>query len=106
MNFLTIKTFIFMQIIFKSLFMSNLEIKTELHRLIDQVDERFLKALYLMVSAYQEEKPLGYNMDGTPIFGSVLGKELDKEVEAAKQGRYISVEELEKRSEQWMERTR
>jgi hypothetical protein len=83
--------------------MTNLEIKTELHRLIDQVDERFLKALYLMVSSYQAEDPIGYKTDGTPIFGSALGRELDEE---AKKGQYISVEELEKRSEQWMKGTK
>jgi hypothetical protein len=105
MNFLTIKTFIFMQI--KQMLMNATEIKAQINISLEKVqDERFLRALYLMVSAYQEEEPLGYKMDGTPIFGSVLGKELDREVEEAKQGRYISVEELEKRSKQWMERTK
>lgn len=86
--------------------MSTIEIRTELHKLIDQIDERFLMAVYSMVSVYQGENPIGYKTDGTPIFGSALGKELDKEVENAKQGQYISVEELEERSKQWMARTK
>lgn len=86
--------------------MSTIEIRAELHKLIDQIDERFLKAVYSMVSVYQGEEPIGYKTDGTPILGSILGKELDKEVENAEQGQYISVEELEKRSKQWMARTK
>lgn len=91
----------------KQMLMNATQIKAQINSFLEKVqDERFLRALYLMVSAYQEEEPLGYKMDGTPIWGGALGKELDREVEAAKQGRYISVEELEKRSKQWMERTR
>ena len=86
--------------------MSAVEIRTELHQLIDQLDEHFLKAVHSMVSVYQSEKPIGYEVDGSPIWGSKLGEELDKEVEMAKKGNYITVEELEKRSEKWLTNTK
>ncbi len=86
----------------KLLHMSTIEIRAELHKLIDQVDERFLKAVYLMISAYQEKDPImGYDIDGTPRTASELTDILDKEVEAAQRGEYITIEEFQKQSAQW-----
>lgn len=90
----------------KLMFMSTVEIRNELHRLIDQIDERFLKAIHSMVSVYQAEEPIGYDVDGAPIYGSELAEKLDKEVEEAKKGNYITIEELEKRSEKWITPTK
>ena len=82
--------------------MSAIELRREVHQLIDKVDERFLKAVYSMIKAYQVEEPIGYEVDGIPIYAGDLGGHLDKEVESGKQGNYISVEELEKDSETWL----
>ena len=82
--------------------MSTIEIRDEMHKLIDQIDERFLKALYLMVSSYQAKEPIiGYDIDGTPRTASELTAILDKEVEAAQRGEYITIEEFQKQSAQW-----
>jgi hypothetical protein len=82
--------------------MSTIEIRDEMHKLIDQIDERFLKALYLMVSTYQAKEPIiGYDIDGTPRTASELTAILDKEVEAARRGEYITIEEFQEQSAQW-----
>jgi hypothetical protein len=87
--------------------MSAVEMREQVHQLVDEIDERLLKAVFLLMSSYQnEEGPIGYEMDGSPIYGSELGELLDQEVEAAKQGNYITVEELAKRSQKWLTRTK
>ncbi|MCB0582308.1 MAG: hypothetical protein KDD10_23720 [Phaeodactylibacter sp.] len=91
--------------------MSAVELRSEIELFLGQVkDESFLKAIHSMLNTYISEKVedpiVGYEVDGTPIFASALGDELDKEVEAARQGKHISVEELEKRSKEWMGRTK
>jgi hypothetical protein len=87
--------------------MSAVEMREQVHQLVDEIDERLLKAVFLMMSSYQnEEVPMSYEVDGTPIYGSELGPLLDKEVEAARNGEYITVEELAKRSKKWLTRTK
>lgn len=95
----------------KDLFMSVVELRSEIELFLGQVkDESFLKAIHAMLNTYVSEKVedpvIGYDVDGTPIHASALGEELDKEVEAAREGNYITAEELENRSKKWMERTR
>lgn len=91
----------------KLLLMSTIEIRAELHKLIDQVDERFLKAVYLMVSSYQgKDAIIAYDIDGTPRTASELAAILDKEVEAARRGDYITIEEFQKRSAEWGKSTK
>lgn len=90
--------------------MSTTEMRQAVHEYIDQLDEKFLKAVLAMVRTYmeQEEDPIvGYDpVDGTPLKASVLREELAKEVEAARKGKYITAEELDKRSQEWLNRTK
>ena len=88
--------------------MSTLEMRQALHKRIDQIDEKFLKAVYAMVVAYlDEEDPIvGYEVDGRPIYASLLREELEKEVENAERGNYISAEELDKKSRAWLQPTK
>ena len=95
-----------MELQLKQMLMSALDMRKEVHQMVDKLDEHFLKVVHSMMSTHQEEQPIGYEMDGTPIYGSELGELLDKEVEAARQGNYITIEELAKRSEKWLTRTR
>ncbi|MCB0705324.1 MAG: hypothetical protein KDC34_08445 [Saprospiraceae bacterium] len=82
--------------------MSALKIRSELHELIDQVDERFLRAVYLMVSTYQGKDPIiGYDLDGRPRTASELTDILENEVALARRGEYITIEAFQKESAQW-----
>ena len=50
--------------------MNAVELRSELHKLIDQLDEPFLKAVHSLISVYQEGKEdavLGYEGDGTAV---------------------------------------
>lgn len=91
----------------KSSYMSATEMRSELHQLIDQIDERFLKAVYLTIRAYQEKDPIvSYDIDGTPRTASELTAILDEEVEAARRGDFMTIEEFRKQSAQWGQSTR
>jgi hypothetical protein len=62
-----------------------------------------------MVEVYraEEEDPIiGYTVDGKPKRASEMEEQLRKEVEAAKRGEYITLEELNEKSEEWLKRTK
>jgi hypothetical protein len=88
--------------------MSATQIRTEVHQIIDRLDDESLRVVHLMLDAYlqgQEEDPIvSYDLDGTPRTASELKILLGKEVEAARQGNYITIDELEEKSEQWVSR--
>jgi hypothetical protein len=93
----------------KASIMNAVELRNDLHQLIDQLDERFLKAVYAMISVYQADDKdpiLGYETDGTPVTVSAFIKQAESAVAEAKKGKAISVEELEKRSKEWLGRTK
>ncbi len=89
--------------------MSTAEKRTALYRLIDEADETFIEAAYLLLAnkqAKDEDPIVGYETDGTPVRASDFLDEAEIAIAEAKAGKGISVEELEKRSEQWLARTR
>jgi predicted transcriptional regulator len=91
----------------KVMLMSTVEIRSELHQLIDQVDERFLKAVYLMVSAYQQEDPIaGYDLQGNPKLASEMMDKYEAGIAAVEEGNFITADELEEKSQQWLSRTK
>lgn len=85
--------------------MSTIEMREELHRLVDQVDETFLKALHALLAAYAEEHDpiLGYRVDtGEPVRASQAEEEFEQIVQEVKQGDYITIEDLIKqKSSKW-----
>ncbi|MEN0004095.1 MAG: hypothetical protein AAF798_08130 [Bacteroidota bacterium] len=84
--------------------MSTVELRADLHELIDQLDEPFLKAVHAMVSVYHENADdpiLGYDIDGTPRTASELSAILDKRIERIKEGNYVTFEEYKKQSAEW-----
>lgn len=93
----------------KSMFMSAVEMREQVHELIDQLDDRLLEAVYAMLETYmqKEEDPvLGYETDGTPVTASVFLEQAEEAVAEAKAGKGITVEELRNRSEEWLNRMR
>lgn len=75
--------------------MSAIEIRADLIQRIGKMDERFLKAVHLMVSSYQEEDPIvGYDIDGTPIYASVAKIQFAEDL--SKQDEFMSLEDFEK----------
>lgn len=45
---------------------------------------------------------IGYDIDGNPKLASVMKEKYRADLEAVKRGEYITLEELEKESEEWL----
>ena len=86
--------------------MSAVEIREEVHELVDQLDDKFLTAVHAMLETYmqlenEEDGIIGYELDGTPITVEYAIVEYQRRVEEVKKGNYISLEDLEREAEQW-----
>ena len=86
------------------------EMKADLHRYIDALDDKFIAIVHAMVDAYmaqQEEDPIiGYDIQGNPMFASVAKREFKARLEAIDRGEYLTLEELKKDSETWLKGTK
>ncbi len=87
--------------------MSTVELRADLHNLIDQLDERFLKAVHSMVSVYQEtdseDDPIeGYDTNGHPLRASELIDKYEKGLADVEAGNYITAEALREKTRQWL----
>ncbi len=84
--------------------MSAAEIRAELHRLIDQLDERFLKAVFMMVSVYQkpEKDPLEDLMvPGLPGTEEEIETSIEKAEEQIASEEYYTIDEVREKATQW-----
>lgn len=90
--------------------MDVIELKTQVHQQIDELDDTFLKVIHAMLKTYNEEQKrnpiVGFDVDGKPKRASTMKIELRKEVEAAQNGRYTTIEDLKKKSEKWLTSTK
>jgi hypothetical protein len=77
--------------------------------LLSRVDDEFLSTVYAMLETYvrkQEEPVVGYTVSGEAVTVSQFITSADAAVKAAKAGEGISVDELRKRSEGWLARSK
>ncbi len=84
--------------------MSTTELRTEVHHLIDQIDDHFLTVVYAMLDTYvqqEEEGIIGYELDGTPVTAAYAKVTYRTHLEAMNNGKATSLEELKKEVEQW-----
>ena len=88
--------------------MSTAEKRETLRQRIAELDDKFLNAIYAMVEAYvaDENRIVGYEPNGDPITLSALKARIKISEEQYEKGQYITVEELDKRSQEWLNRTR
>jgi len=90
--------------------MSAVEIRTEIDQLLNKIqsnNESFLKVVHSMLTTYvQEQDPvIGYNAAGKPMYASVAKEEFKARHEAVDRGEFITLEELKKESETWLQKT-
>ena len=84
--------------------MSTTELRTEVHHLLDQIDDHFLTVVYAMLDTYvqqEEEGVIGYELDGTPVTAEYARVAYRSRLEEMNNGKATSVEELKKEIEQW-----
>ncbi len=91
--------------------MSTIELKAQIHDYVERLeDEVFVQAIHTILGTHiasTSENVKGYNMDGTAQFSSVeeMKTELDRRVASAKQGNFVSVEELRQKYKSWTKPT-
>ena len=99
-----------MQIQIRPPIMTITEQRDSFPELLAKVDDEFFSTVYAMLETYvrkqQQEPIVGYATDGTAVTTSMFLKQADEAMEAVDRGEYTSIEDLEKESATWLERTR
>lgn len=90
--------------------MTQVQIRSEVHKMVDRLDETLLAAIHSMLQTYEQKKEddpiVGYDLNGLPLRASLLKEELLQELEGVEKGHFITIEDLEKKSEQWLTATK
>ncbi len=80
--------------------MNTTKIRKELHDYIDNGDERFLRLMHAVVTAYESDEE-DYTLPGTSLDVENYKTRIQKARERVKAGYYTTQEDLEKEMEQW-----
>lgn len=91
----------------RPLIMSVTEQRSQAPELLDQLNDEFFSAVYALLETYvrqQQEPIVGYTTKGEAVTARQFVAEADAAVDAAKAGKSITIQELEKRSEEWLSR--
>ena len=80
--------------------------RSEVTTWLENLDDSFVAAVHAMVGTYIKQQPkgavFGYEADGQPKYARQMKARYDAEVRAAlEEGAFITIEELERESEQW-----
>ncbi len=82
--------------------MSDIEIRQQLHKYVDELDTPFLTAMYAMTVAYTGKNEIaGYTTKGEPLTREKIIKRARNASARVKAGQYLTQEEVEKQSENW-----
>ena len=79
--------------------MNTLQIKKELHKLIDKGDERFLRLVHAVATNYKSDED--YTRPGSPMDVDTYKTRITNAKERVKAGYYTTQEDLEKEMDQW-----
>ncbi len=77
--------------------MSAVQLRSDIDKYLNQVDERFLKVVHSMLNTYLEQQGevVGYRIEtGEPVYAD----ELDTILEEVEQGDFITLEDLKAQS--------
>ena len=88
--------------------MSTAQLKKLIKKHIDQADDKLLKMLIAMVEVYQEEDDpiISYDVNGNSRRVSELQVILKEQLELGRKGKYISIDDLDKKSKEWLNHTK
>ena len=84
--------------------MGALDIRTEIHEMVNGLDDQFLKVVHSMLNTYVEQKKdsvMGYRSNGDSIIAKESVEVYNQRVEAIDSGEFTSLEDLKKASEKW-----
>ncbi len=80
-----------------------MQIREELHRIIEIADDRMVTAVYAMMQNYlqNDDSIVAYSTSGEPLTRSEFINQVNTAYEAAKQGKVVTSEDLLKEMEHW-----
>ena len=82
--------------------MGTAQMRSQLHQYIDNIDDRFLNAMFAMVQQYVEnDEIVGSTASGTPITKQELIDSVKIASEATKRGEKTALNDVIKMAEQW-----
>lgn len=82
--------------------MGTAQMRSQLHQYIDNIDDRFLNAMFAMVQQYVEnDEIIGSTASGTPITKQELIDSVKIASEATKRGEKTALNDVIKMAEQW-----
>lgn len=88
--------------------MTTIDMRSESHQILDQVDDRFLEVVHAMLQAYARQAVdpvVSYDaVSGTPRTASEFTALLDGEVASVRRGEYMTIEDFKKESAKWGQR--
>jgi hypothetical protein len=79
--------------------MNTAQIKQELHKYIDNGDDRFLRLIHAVATNYGSDED--YTVPGPPMNIDTYRKRIQNAKERVKAGYFTTQEDLEKEMEQW-----
>ena len=82
--------------------MGTAQMRSQLHQYIDNIDDRFLNAMFAMVQQYVEnDEIIGSTASGVPITKQELIDSVKIASEATKRGEKTALNDVIKMAEQW-----
>ena len=85
--------------------MSTAEMKSEIHTLLEQVEDSYVEAIHTLLNNHvgkQDDPIVSYDIDGNPQYASQMRYIYLKELEAVKNGDFITHEEYKKQPKPWL----
>lgn len=82
--------------------MGTAQMRSQLHQYLDNIDDRFLNAMFAMVQQYVEnDEIIGSTASGVPITKQELIDSVKIASEATKRGEKTALNDVIKMAEQW-----
>ncbi len=84
--------------------MDSTQIRSEIHQIIDQIDESFLNVVHSMLETYMQQKNnpiIGYDSKGNALYAEEMKEVYAERISRIKNGEFTSVEDLRKESVEW-----
>ncbi|MFO8001278.1 MAG: hypothetical protein R6U46_08535 [Marinilabilia sp.] len=80
--------------------MNTTKIREELHKYIDEGDDRFLRLVHALATSYNSTEE-DFTIEGEPMDAETYRERVRNAKERIKTGYYTTQEDLEKEMEQW-----
>ena len=85
--------------------MSTAEMKSEIHTLLEQVEDSYVEAIHTLLNNHvgkQDDPIISYDIDGNPQYASQMKEIFLEQLEEVKKGNFVTLDELKEESKTWL----